>query len=177
MSQGFTTAHTGDVCPGLSGSGEREDRGHPFLRSSEKFGKEAAMPVIEFIVEGTPVSHQTKNKPALTAWKAQVTAQAQAAYAGSPVKGSLQITIMNFYDGTQPPCDDDNMVKPIRDAMNKVLYDDDKQITHAHQTQTSNAAPFVIRGASKLVVDALQASKEFVYIKIEDAPALTALPR
>ena len=57
------------------------------------------MPVVEFTVEGPPVSHQSKNKPGLVAWKAQVRAEAAKAWLQAPMKGLLKCTIMNFFEG------------------------------------------------------------------------------
>jgi len=39
----------------------------------------------------------------------------------------LKCTIINFHEGNVASLDDDNMVKPIRDAMNKLVYDDDSR--------------------------------------------------
>ena len=61
------------------------------------------MALIEFIVDGPPVSHQSRNKSALQAWKAQVRAAARSLWVGAPVKGLLECTIMNFYAGPAPP--------------------------------------------------------------------------
>jgi hypothetical protein len=135
------------------------------------------MPSIEFVVDGPPVSHQTKNKKALQAWMAQVRAVAAPLWAGAPSTGLLQCTIVNFYAGPAPPLDDDNMVKPIRDAMNGLVYEDDKQIRVSYHAQWSNQDYFQIQGASKIIVDALQQGREFVYVKIEDAPLKPQLPK
>jgi Holliday junction resolvase RusA-like endonuclease len=135
------------------------------------------MPVVEFIVEEVPVSHQTRSKPSLQAWKALVRSEAAKVWHKAPLAGNLKVVIMNFFDGADPPCDDDNMAKPIRDALNRLVYNDDSQITHSEHVQISNNTPFRIRGASKIVVDALREEKEFVYVRIEDAPAQTQLPR
>jgi crossover junction endodeoxyribonuclease RusA len=135
------------------------------------------MASIEFIVDGPPVSHQTKNKKALPAWKATIRAAAASLWAGMPSKGLLQCTIMNFYAGPAPSLDDDNMVKPIRDAMIGIVYDNDSQIRVSHHAQWSNQDYFQVQGASKIIVDALQQGKEFVYVKIEDAPPKPQLPK
>jgi crossover junction endodeoxyribonuclease RusA len=120
------------------------------------------MPLIEFIVEGPPVSHQTKKKNALQTWKNQIRAEAAKVWTQAPPSGLLQCTIMNFYAGTDPPLDDDNMVKPIRDALNGLVYDDDSQIGHSIHAQMPNAGRYQIKGAAKLVVDALREGKVFV---------------
>lgn len=135
------------------------------------------MPVVEFTVEGPPISHQSKNKPALAAWKDQVRVEAAKVWTRTPMKGLLKCTIVNFFEGPDAPLDDDNMVKPIRDAMNGVVYEDDSQIRHSEHTQTSIDGAFQVRGVSKVILNGFAAGKEFVYIRIEDAPPQTQLPK
>ena len=72
------------------------------------------MPSVEFIVEGPPISHQTKNRKSLQVWKNSVRAEAAKVWKQPPMKVLVQCTIINFYGGPAPPLDDDNMVKPIR---------------------------------------------------------------
>jgi len=93
------------------------------------------------------------------------------------MKGLLKCTIMNFFEGPDAPLDDDNMVKPIRDAMNGVVYEDDSQIRHSEHTQTSIDGSFPIRGVSKVILNAFNTGKVFVYIRVEDAPPQTLLPK
>src|SRR5437879_479490 len=135
------------------------------------------MPVIEFTVTGTPMSHQSSNKPALQAWMAQVRAEAAKVWTQAPLTINLKCTIMNFYEGLKPSLDDDNMVKPIRDALNGLVYTDDRQIRHSHHVQTSIDDAFQIRGVSAVILAAFNAGKAFVYIRIEDAPTQTQLPK
>lgn len=137
----------------------------------------AGMPVVEFIVDGSPLSHQTKNRKELQAWKARVRAEATKVWTGAPMQGMLQCTIINFFAGPEALLDDDNMVKPIRDALNGLVYEDDRQIRHSYHGQLSNAGRFQIRGAAKIVVDALREGKTFVFVRIEDAPTEPQLPR
>ena|SRR5438105_1924821 len=135
------------------------------------------MPIVEFTVEGPPVSHQSKNKLALGTWKALVRAEAAKAWPQAPMKGVLKCTIMNFFEGPNAPLDDDNMVKPIRDAMNGVVYDDDSQIRHSAHAQTSIDGSFPIRRVSKVILNAFHTGKPFVYVRVEDAPPQTQLPK
>src|SRR5258708_7854883 len=89
----------------------------------------AGMPHLEFTVVGPPVSHQTKDRANLNDWKGIIRAEAAKAWAGKPpLTGTLKCTICNFHEGEKASLDDDNMVKPIRDAMNGLIYDDDSQI-------------------------------------------------
>jgi Holliday junction resolvase RusA-like endonuclease len=113
----------------------------------------------------------------LHAWQAQVRAEAAKVWNLAPLKVLLQCTIINFFDGPTPPLDDDNMVKPIRDALNGLVYEDDDQIRHSLHAQMSNEGRYRIKGASRLVVDALREGKEFVFVRIEDAPSEPQLPK
>jgi Holliday junction resolvase RusA-like endonuclease len=95
------------------------------------------MPLLEFTVEGPRVSHQTNDKANLQAWKSAVRAEAARHWTAAPLAGPVKFVLMNFHEGLRPPLDDDNMAKPIRDALNGLVYQDDQQITHAEHSQTS----------------------------------------
>ena len=91
--------------------------------------------------------------------------------------GNLKAVIINFHTGEKPSLDLDNMSKPILDVMQKFVYDDDRQIRQAELTHVRIDAPFVFVGASKLIVAAVQAGNEFVYVRIEDAVDPFPLPK
>ncbi len=135
------------------------------------------MLIVEFTVKGPPVSHQTNDRANLQAWKKAVRDEVAKCWSGLPMSGPVKFVLMNFYEGAQPPLDDDNMAKPIRDALNGLIYQDDKQITHAEHSQTSIDAFYQIRGVSRVILDAFHRGKEFVYVRIEAAPTHTQLPR
>jgi len=132
--------------------------------------------LLEFTVEGPPVSHQTKDRTNLAAWKGTVRNAAAKLWTAAPTAAAVKFVVMNFYAGPKAPLDDDNMAKPIRDALNGLVYEDDKQITHAEHSQTSVDAFFRIRGVSKVILEAFHRGKEFVYVRIEQAPSHTQLP-
>jgi crossover junction endodeoxyribonuclease RusA len=69
------------------------------------------------------------------------------------------------------------MAKPIRDALNGLVYEDDQQITHAEHSQTSIDGFFQVRRVSRVILEAFHRGKEFVYVRIEAAPAHTQLPK
>jgi hypothetical protein len=91
--------------------------------------------------------------------------------------GNLKAVIINFHTGDKPSLDLDNMSKPILDVMQKIVYDDDRQIRQAELAHVRIDAPFVFVGASKLIVAAVQAGNEFVYVRIEDAVDPFPLPK
>jgi crossover junction endodeoxyribonuclease RusA len=132
---------------------------------------------LEFTVARRPVSHQSKNKTSLNSWRTAVRAGAAAALGAKPLAiGRLKCTIINFHEGIQAPLDDDNMVKPIRDAMNGLAYDDDRQITHSETIQIGIDEPIKIRRATAALLAAFHKGDAFVYVRIESAPEFIQLP-
>jgi hypothetical protein len=135
------------------------------------------MPHLEFVVPGPPVSYQTSDKKNLKAWQTTIKAEAAKSWTNPPLVGKLRFLLINFHEGDKPPLDDDNMVKPIRDALNKFVYDDDRQIRYSETIQVSIDAPLRIRRASKVLLDAFHSGSEFLYVRIDDAPDTIQLPQ
>ena len=136
------------------------------------------MPHLEFTVAGPPVSHQTKDKSSLLAWKGVIRTEAARLWAGRELLTCrLKCTILNFHEGSVASLDDDNMVKPIRDAMNRVVYDDDSRICYSETIHVSIDAPIKLRRASAVLLTAFSKGDEFLYIRIDDAPEVIQLPQ
>jgi hypothetical protein len=94
-----------------------------------------------------------------------------------PLTSNLRFLLINFHEGDKPSLDDDNMVKPIRDALNKFVYNDDRQIRYSETIHVSINAPIRIRKASKILLDAFGKGDVFLYVRIEDAPDFIQLPQ
>jgi crossover junction endodeoxyribonuclease RusA len=67
--------------------------------------------------------------------------------------------------------DNDNMVKPIQDALIGHLYVDDVLLTDTVLRKTSLDGSFRVRRMSRLLADAFVEGEEFLHIRIEAAPA------
>lgn len=134
------------------------------------------MPHLEVTIAGTPVSPQGKNKTNLNAWVAKIKAEVAKVWTGPPLTGHLKFTVYNVHAGDKPALDDDNMVKPIRDALNKIVYLDDGQIRNSETKHICIDNPQIIRGASLVLLTAFSNGAEFVYIRVDDAPAIHKLP-
>src|SRR5271166_6617968 len=131
------------------------------------------MPHLEFTVEGPPASHQTRDKASLPNWKRIIRAEAARCWGAKSrltCKLKCTCTIINFHEGNVASLDDDNMVKPIRDAMNKLVYDDDSQICYSETIHVSIDAAIKLRRASAILLAAFSNGVEFLYIRIDDAP-------
>jgi crossover junction endodeoxyribonuclease RusA len=136
------------------------------------------MPLLEFVVDGPPVSQQTRDRKNLQAWRTVISAEATKTWGAKPLlTGRLRCMIINFFEGKLPPLDDDNMVKPIRDAMNNLIYADDEQIRYSETIQVSIDDPIRIRRGSIVLLTAFSKGDEFVYIRLDDAPDIIQLPQ
>jgi hypothetical protein len=120
----------------------------------------------DFVVEGPPVSQQTRNRARLRAWK-QTVQQAALRYwnvGDSPSTDALSIIVTNFYETAAP--DVDNIVKPIQDALIGVVYADDNQITDCNTRKRKIDGPFVVKGLSRALADGFVMNKDFIHVKI-----------
>jgi crossover junction endodeoxyribonuclease RusA len=136
------------------------------------------MPHLEFTVDGSPVSHQTKDKASLANWKGAIRPKAAECWGNrAPLTCKVKCTIINFHEGNVASLDDDNMVKPIRDAMNKLVYVDDSQICYSETIHVSIDAAIKLRRASAILLTAFSKGDEFLYVRIDDAPDVIQLPQ
>jgi crossover junction endodeoxyribonuclease RusA len=120
----------------------------------------------DFVVEGPPVSQQTKNRKRLQAWK-QTVLQAATRYwqvGNAPSTDELSIVVTNFYDSVTP--DVDNIVKPIQDALIGLVYVDDNQITDCNTRKRKIDGAFKVKGLSRALADGFVNYKDFVHVKI-----------
>lgn len=135
---------------------------------------------LEFVVLGPPISNQqttAAGKANLRAWRATVAGEAQSRWASPLLMGHVKVTIINFFGGTKPSVDVDNMSRPILDVLQNIVYNCDRQVRQAHITHVEIGAAFPIVGVSRIIVDALHAGNQFVYVRIEDPVAAYPLPR
>jgi crossover junction endodeoxyribonuclease RusA len=126
----------------------------------------------EFIVEGPPVSHQTHNKTRLQEWRNSVTAAAQMRWPqGDPANEvAVKIKVTYYHDGPAVRMDNDNLVKPIQDALNGLVYVDDGLITDTVLRKTDLNGRFQVRGMSPVLAEGFSNGEEFLHIQIEAAP-------
>jgi crossover junction endodeoxyribonuclease RusA len=66
--------------------------------------------------------------------------------------------------------DNDNLVKPIQDALNALVYADDGLITDTSLRKTDLNGRFQVRGMSPILAEGFCSGEEFLHIRIEAAP-------
>ena len=78
-------------------------------------------------MEQTPVSYQTRKKMRRGDWRQDVKNAARQVWGSeSPVTGPVMVTITYFFDDIL--VDVDNIPKPILDALEGVVFEDDSQV-------------------------------------------------
>ncbi|MBP1885715.1 RusA family crossover junction endodeoxyribonuclease [Sinorhizobium mexicanum] len=121
----------------------------------------------EFTIQGPPVSNQTRNRARLQQWKQEVGLAAQARIPAGigPVPDPVQITITYYYEGDSP--DVDNIIKPIQDALNGLVFVDDAQVAETKSRKRPLDGSYQIKGASGVLLQGFAAGVGFLHVRIE----------
>ena len=132
---------------------------------------------LEFVVLGPPVSNQSQVRESSVLendgqGSGRVEVEQSAAACGK-IEGDHH----QFSLDERPFLDLDNMSKPIWDEMQNVVYEDDRQIRQLELTHEKIDAPFVIVGASPLLLEAVRAGNQFVYARIDEPVDPLPLPK
>jgi Holliday junction resolvase RusA-like endonuclease len=134
---------------------------------------------LEFIVLGPPISNQQstpQGRSNLAAWRATISGAATLAWQNAPITIELKAVIINFYAGNEPSVDTDNMSKPILDALQGIAYVNDRQVVQSQLTHARLGGAYHIGGRRPVIVNALKAQAQFVYVSIEDIDNPFPLP-
>ena len=96
----------------------------------------------------------------------RVTAAAWSAWPAGrpPLTVDVEVAISEF--GDYPSRDRDNMAKPILDAMQGVVYDDDRQVKSVHSEWCDINGSYVVRHMSPIVAAALSAGRDFLWVRV-----------
>jgi len=126
----------------------------------------------EFTVDGPLISHQARPKSRVKSWQQFVRDAAAGRWPSetAPVTARLKFTVTYYHDGVSVRLDNDNLVKPIQDALNDLVYQDDRQITDTVVRKTDVNGSFRVRGMSIVLAEGFCRGNEFLHIRIELAP-------
>lgn len=128
---------------------------------------------LELIVVGTPVSHQARNRKALQSWQEAVRAAVNLALppGAQPALDSVELHVVYYHDEDAAHLpDEDNMLKPIQDALQGLVYDDDSQVTDGTCRKRNLDDSFKVRGLSPVLAEGFVQGAEFIHIKVSAAP-------
>jgi Holliday junction resolvase RusA-like endonuclease len=127
---------------------------------------------LEVVLQGTPLSQQSKSATNRRAWRQRVTEAAlkrrQETYElGLLDQRPLEITIYYFPDDPMEG-DVDNIVKPILDAMVGVAFLDDRVIERVTAQKFEPGCDWAFFSPSERLDVALGAEPPVVYIRVND---------
>jgi hypothetical protein len=85
--------------------------------------------------------------------------------------GKVNVTIVFLCDN-RAPIDVDNVVKPIQDAMNDIVYTDDVLVTDTDSHRRYLQETVDLTGCSRMLIEMLVANEEAVYVRVRNARTL-----
>ena len=117
-------------------------------------------------MSGTPVSQQCRRQATLRSWKDRVSRDARKERPEAvPFEGDVTVRIAYYY--FDRGMDLDNLSKPICDALKKVIYLDDGQITDLYAAKRDLNRLVATAGVTDVLSKALQTTKEFIHVTID----------
>ena len=125
----------------------------------------------EFIVLVAPVSQQAHRRSRRkVAWENAIRTAADQHWPADspPIENDVCVTITHFFEGA--PADVDNIAKPILDAIKRLVFADDRQVTDLVAQRGPLQGPFSADPASSVLTDAIALKREFVYVRVTAAP-------
>ena len=92
-----------------------------------------------------------------------------------PIGREVSATIIYFFED-ETDLDVDNIAKPILDALNDFIYEDDSQVSQVTVRKTRLGRGLEIDVPSPALAKALDTGGDFVYVKVGDAPNHREVP-
>ena len=125
---------------------------------------------IEFVVVGTPVSHQNTTPQSRNAWKDRVRNAALASIPeGSWALANVRLVVSMIYLPTEPMAGDlDNRIKLILDALAPTVILDDTLVDRIVAQRIDPAADATFLEPSDTLIEAMAMNDPTVYIRIAE---------
>ena len=121
--------------------------------------------MVEFVVWGIPRSQQAKHKGL---WQGRV--QQAVPFLPKLLTGPLRLRIDFFFDGATN-LDTDNIIKPIQDALNDIVYKDDETVVDVCARKIDlQHLPTLVAVPSALLAALAKQAGDFVFVQVGAAP-------
>jgi crossover junction endodeoxyribonuclease RusA len=134
----------------------------------------AGPPLFEVCVHGQAFSAQSGNRTRLDAWKRRVFTISVAAWtAKPPLSGPVELHIFHYTEETT--ADLDNLNKPIQDALQGVVFFDDRQVRLSRSGWRDINGAYRLRYISPTLGSAFSDGRPFVHIRAWRAPVTEEL--
>lgn len=125
----------------------------------------------EFVVQGTPVSLQTKRRESLDLWKARIVDASKSVLPEGHFATGNPISVTLFYfPPDQMQGDIDNIVKPVLGALARHIYLDDRQVERVLVQKFEPKNIFAFGLPSAALQEALTTDKPVLYVRLSDDP-------
>jgi crossover junction endodeoxyribonuclease RusA len=122
------------------------------------------MPSVEFVVRGVPVSAQSKAKELKAAYRRKVIEAARDSMGIlEPFDTAVRLMLAIFSEGGILP-DVDNVLKLVQDALQGVVYVNDRWVDDHSTYRRSLDEPLTVVGTSELLVRTLTQGTSFIYV-------------
>lgn len=128
-------------------------------------------PLFELLLPRRPLSHQAKNSANKQAWRNYIYGRAFSIWKQTPISsGALHFTVVYLCESD--PSDINNVIKPIQDALNSLVYSDDSLIWDISGHMRLLSEPIDIVGLPEQLQEAIIRGLECVYIRITESSEL-----
>lgn len=120
--------------------------------------------MIDFVVRGTPRSQQARSRKR---WKDEVEDAVPPQF--ELLVGPMLLRIDFFFNGSTD-LDTDNIIKPIQDALENILYDDDEIVIDVCARKIDlRRLPSLVAAPSALLAALAEPPSDFVFIQVAAA--------
>ena len=132
--------------------------------------------LLEFCVEGPPVSARAHNRANLQKWRDRVTNEARLRWPEGrpPFRGSVDLTVTYYQLGSWRG-DNDNMLKPIQDALQGIAYENDRQVRNNSVHRRNLKGKYTVHRISLVLAYAFSKGPEFLHVRVSASPAVEDL--
>jgi Holliday junction resolvase RusA-like endonuclease len=127
-------------------------------------------PLLDVCIHGQRISAQTSRRRALAEWKQKVRSACEAAWPMHQALLDGPVRLRVTYDCEILAGDVDNLVKPIQDALQGVVYRDDRQISDVTGRRRMIDDLFRVRYMSPVLAMALSDGRPFVHVEVWPTP-------
>lgn len=126
--------------------------------------------IFEFLIPRRPLSLQAKGAN-LQKWKQYVRTEAEKRWTGPPHTAAAFHLKLVYLCGKNP-VDVDNIIKPIQDALDGLVYAGDANVTDVKSHRRPLSDAFDVVRLPDLLLVGLQTAQECVYVAVSESHPL-----
>lgn len=88
-----------------------------------------------------------------------------------PIEDDVEIGVVYYHDEGAPHLpDQDNMLKPIQDALQGIVYINDRQLSDVSCCRRNFDGSFHVRRMSAILATGFVGGEEFIHVVVKSAP-------